>query len=163
MEVYCLSFKVYITSLFAFKQLQMHYFRIVHTHRSVKPYKCFYCDYRSHLSGNCNLHCKQKHQGQLQISSSLMYLNFKLLRLCLSFGTLCFKWNTTWWYKLMLAATLRVNIFSVDLWCYNMKRIAVTFAGLPIKWVKVCEKYPENHNEEIHVGPSPFGKRSTPK
>ena len=30
--------------------------------------------------------------------------------------------------------------------------------GLPPKWIQVCEKYPENHTEEVFMGPSPFGK-----
>ena len=36
----------------------------MHTHRSLKPYKCCYCDYRCNLSGNCRKHIKQKHKGR---------------------------------------------------------------------------------------------------
>ena len=38
--------------------------RIAHT--NVKPFKCFYCDHHSNLSGNINLHCRLKHKGEFK-------------------------------------------------------------------------------------------------
>ena len=93
--------------------------RLMHTHRSIKPFKCFYCDYHSNMSGNVNLHCRLKHKGT--------YLCNDVTAAFVVCVRLHHKHYT---YALL-----------------NYVALLLCFTEVPQKWIRVCEKFPANHNE----------------
>ena len=98
--------------------------RIVHTHRDVKPYQCAHCDYRSTVSGNVNKHCRLKHPGKMIVH---------VLFTCQTPAILWLMWNI---FRSLYGLNIKAN------------RV-VNVSDKAVKWIKVCEKWPKDHQADM--------------